>query len=78
MEAGRPGSKRSNWDGLLPVPGDGRYEWDWFLDADELPVEFNPPRGWVASANEMTCPKAIPTRRRKSVSNGTPRIATSG
>ncbi len=45
--------RRPNWDEILPVPGDGRYEWDGFLDADELPAEFNPPRGWVASANEM-------------------------
>lgn len=45
--------KRPNWDGLLPVPGDGRYEWEGFLDVDELPMEFNPSRGWVATANEM-------------------------
>ena len=54
--------RRPNWDGLLPVPGDGRYEWDGFLDADELPVEFNPPRGWVASANEMNLPEGYPPR----------------
>lgn len=52
--------KRPNWDGLLPVPGDGRYEWDGFMDADELPVEFNPQRGWVASANEMNLPENYP------------------
>jgi penicillin G amidase len=51
---------RTNWYGLLPVPGDGRFEWDGFLDADELPVEFNPPRGWVASANEMNLPEGYP------------------
>ena len=33
---------RRNWDGLLPVPGDGRYEWDGFLDADLLPVGARP------------------------------------
>ena len=47
---------RLNWDGLLPVPGDGRYEWQGFRDMDELPVEFNPERGWVATANEMNLP----------------------
>jgi penicillin G amidase len=52
--------RRPNWNGLLPVPGDGRYEWDGFLDADALPVEFNPPRGWVASANEMNLPDGYP------------------
>ena len=29
--------KRTNWDGLLPVPGDGRYEWDGYFDMDALP-----------------------------------------
>ncbi|QIN78472.1 penicillin acylase family protein [Rubrobacter marinus] len=52
--------RRPNWDGLLPVPGDGRYEWDGFLDADELPVEFNPQRGWVATANQMNLPEGYP------------------
>jgi penicillin amidase len=57
--------RRPNWDGLLPVPGDGRYEWDGFLDADELPAEFNPPRGWVASANEMNLPEDHPHEEKK-------------
>jgi penicillin amidase len=51
---------RPNWDGLLPVPGDGRYEWAGFRDMDELPVEFNPPRGWIATANHMNLPKGYP------------------
>ena len=57
--------RRPNWDGLLPVPGDGRYEWDGFLDADELPAEFNPLRGWVASANEMNLPEGYPYEEKK-------------
>jgi len=48
--------KRTNFDGLLPVPGDGRYEWDGFWDMDVLPEEFNPPRNWVGTANSMTLP----------------------
>lgn len=47
---------RENWDGLLPVPGDGRYEWDGFLDQSQLPSEVNPDRGWVATANAMVLP----------------------
>ena len=43
---------RPNWDGLLPVPGDGRYEWAGFLTAADLPVEVNPARGWLATANQ--------------------------
>ena len=57
--------RRPNWDGLLPVPGDGRYEWERFLEADELPVEFNPPQGWVASANEMNLPEDYPHEDKK-------------
>jgi penicillin amidase len=48
---------RPNWDGLLPVPGDGRYEWAGYLDGDQLPVEADPVRGWVASANQMNLPE---------------------
>ena len=47
---------RRHWDGLTPVPGDGRYEWDGFLTPDELPGLHNPGRGWIATANEMNLP----------------------
>jgi penicillin amidase len=47
---------RRNWEGLLPVPGDGSYEWDGFLPSDQLPRAVNPPEGFVASANEMNLP----------------------
>jgi penicillin amidase len=32
---------RTNWDGLLPVPGDGRYEWRSFLQGAQLPWRYN-------------------------------------
>jgi penicillin amidase len=48
--------RRPNWDGMLPVPGDGRYEWDGFTSPDLLPRAVNPPRGFVATANEMNLP----------------------
>ena len=51
---------RPNWDGTLPVPGDGRYEWAGFHDMDALPCEQNPPRGWIATANEMNLPPGFP------------------
>ncbi|MGC0239469.1 penicillin acylase family protein [Arthrobacter sp. SD76] len=47
---------RPNWNGLLPVPGDGRYEWNGYQDASALPNMVDPQRGWVASANEMNLP----------------------
>lgn len=41
--------KREGWDGRLPVPGTGEYEWNG-LRSDH-PREFNPDRGWIATAN---------------------------
>ncbi len=48
---------RPTSDGLLPVPGDGRHEWDGFLDPDLMPRSVNPPAGYVATANEMNLPE---------------------
>lgn len=55
--------KRSGWDGLLPVPGDGRFEWQGFFDMDVLPVEFNPERGFTGTANSMNLPQGFPIDR---------------
>ena len=51
---------RRNWSGLLPVPGDGRYEWDGFLPITALPHEVNPPRGFVVTANHYLFPNDFP------------------
>jgi penicillin amidase len=51
---------RPNWDGLLPVPGDGRYEWAGFIEPERFPCVVNPPRGFVASANELNLPPDWP------------------
>lgn len=44
---------RPNWSGLLPVPGDGRYEWKGFLPIQKFPNEQNPARGYIATANNF-------------------------
>jgi penicillin amidase len=53
---------RRNWSGLLPVPGDGRYEWDGYLPIKELPHEVNPARGFVATANHYLFPNDYPRK----------------
>jgi penicillin amidase len=45
---------RDGWNGRLPVPGTGKYEWRGFRS--DLPREFNPQRGFVATANNNTHP----------------------
>lgn len=47
---------RKGWQGLLPVPGDGRFEWQGLHDPDHTPVEANPPRGYIATANAINLP----------------------
>jgi penicillin amidase len=56
---------RPNWDGLLPVPGDGRFEWAGFWPVEQLPSSLNPQSGWLASANEQNLPSGYPYRERK-------------
>ncbi len=51
---------RPNWSGLVPVPGDGRYEWDGFLPIEALPHVENPPRGYWATANNLMVPDDYP------------------
>jgi penicillin amidase len=47
---------RRNFSGLVPVPGDGRYEWDGFLPIIQKPNTLNPPQGFFASANQNVIP----------------------
>lgn len=51
---------RKGWSGMMPVPGDGRYEWQGFLPFSELPMSFNPPSGFLATANHNILPPGYP------------------
>lgn len=53
---------RKNWNGLLPVPGDGRYEWDGYLPIKLLPNTLNPEKGFWATANENLVSSNYPHR----------------
>ena len=48
---------RRNWSGLVPVPGDGSYEWDGYLPIKAKPNLFDPPSGIFITANEDVTPK---------------------
>ncbi len=47
---------RRNWSGLVPVPGDGRYEWDGYLPIKAKPHISNPSTGFFATANNDLVP----------------------
>lgn len=52
----RKGPSGKNWSGMLPVPGDGRYEWQGFLPVKDLPQAYNPAKHYVATANHNILP----------------------
>jgi penicillin amidase len=44
---------RANGDGALPAPGwNDDYQWTGYIPFDELPYAFNPPQGFIATANQ--------------------------
>lgn len=48
---------RRNYDGDVPVDGSsGDYEWDGFIPFDQLPTFYNPPQGWIITANQNPFP----------------------
>ncbi|WP_339606321.1 penicillin acylase family protein [uncultured Roseivirga sp.] len=47
---------RNNFSGMVPVPGDGRYEWDSYLPIIEKPNDLNPTEGFIATANQNVTP----------------------
>ena len=52
--------RRPNWSGLLPVPGDGRYEWKGYLPIKDLPHVENPEKGFFNTSNNYLIPPGWP------------------
>ena len=52
---------RRKGDGWLPVPGSsGDYDWDGFIPYHALPLAFNPPAGYIVTANNKIVPDDYP------------------
>jgi penicillin amidase len=51
---------RRNFSGLVPVPGDGRYEWDGYLEIKQKPNAFNPGVGYIETSNSNYTPPDYP------------------
>jgi penicillin G amidase len=54
---------RKQGDGLLPLPGDGRFDWTGMRNFATMPSEYNPAKGWFASANQNNLPADTPRNR---------------
>jgi len=52
---------RKNGDGRQPVPGwTDEYEWSGYIPFEELPYVYNPPSGYIVTANNQVPPDAYP------------------
>jgi penicillin amidase len=52
---------RAQGDGTLPVPGwTDEYEWTGYIPFEELPYAFNPPEGYIVTANNRCQPWDYP------------------
>ncbi|WP_128546919.1 penicillin acylase family protein [Larkinella soli] len=58
----RPSVPGRAWPGLLPVPGDGRFEWAGYLPIRDLPHTVDPKEGFFATANNNLIPKGFSHR----------------
>jgi penicillin amidase len=47
---------RNTHSGMVPIPGNGKYEWKGFLPIKERPYVFNPAKGFFATANQHVTP----------------------
>lgn len=52
---------RANGDGTLPVPGwTEDYEWQGYIPFEELPFAYNPPQGYIVTANNAVIGSEYP------------------
>ena len=49
------------WSGLLPVPGDGAFEWSGFVPGLQLPRAYNPASGFINTSNDNILPTGYTT-----------------
>ncbi len=52
---------RARGDGQVPAPGwTGEYEWTGYIPYDELPHLYNPPQGYIVTANNRVAQEGYP------------------
>lgn len=49
---------RRNFSGMVPVPGDGQFEWDGYLPILERPHMLNPKEGFFETSNQDVTPES--------------------
>lgn len=52
--------RRPGHSGLMPVPGDGNWDWQGYLPQDQWPQVYNPKEGFIVTANNKVTPANYP------------------
>ncbi len=52
--------RKEGHTGMVPVPGNGEWDWLGYRRPEEWPQAFNPPRGYIVTANHKVTPKGFP------------------
>lgn len=57
---GRTPIRKNGHTGKFPVHSNGSFAWEGYVPFDELPHAYNPPEGFIASANNRVPPQGFP------------------
>ncbi|GAB5603159.1 penicillin acylase family protein [Thermus sp. FJN-A] len=52
--------RKEGHTGMVPVPGNGEWDWQGYRRPEEWPQAFNPARGYLVTANHKVTPKGFP------------------
>ncbi|MGK0619104.1 penicillin acylase family protein [Meiothermus cerbereus] len=52
--------RKPGHSGLMPVPGDGNWDWQGYLPQDQWPQVYNPKEGFIVTANNKATPANYP------------------
>ncbi|WP_456414356.1 penicillin acylase family protein [Oceanithermus profundus] len=52
--------RKPGHSGKYPVPGTGEWDWVGFVPAEALPRAYNPPEGYIVTANNRSTPEGWP------------------
>ena len=57
---GRVPVRKPGHSGKYPVPGTGEWDWTGFVPPEALPRAYNPPEGYIVTANNRSTPEGWP------------------
>jgi len=60
MAPGKVPVRKPGHSGKYPVPGNGEWDWQGFVPLEWMPQSYNPPAGYIVTANNRSTPPGWP------------------